>query len=137
MLLLNFKLFQRIPKMTKKLSDYENEGYEGIDSSLEISLFEYGLIWKIENPDTQEYKFIFGVETNSGNYTKFDYGFMSLSDFNDKINESWFSLPEVLKFAGTDTLNFPQDVHTIIQYHGFLNIFGDCYSSFVIENDDE
>jgi hypothetical protein len=123
--------------MTKKLSDYEVEGFDGNDASLEISLFEYGLIWKLDNDEYQAYKFIYGVETdNSGNYTKFEFSFMTKNEFERLQSESWFKLNEVLSYSGTDCLTFPEDIQTCLQYYGYQNIFGSEPTLFTIENPD-
>jgi hypothetical protein len=121
--------------MSKKLSEYND--YSGIDASLETSLYEYGLIWKCTNKRSKEYKFIYGVSSDAytGNYIKFDYAHMTQKEFKSLINERWFNKKAVLSFMGTEKLVFPMDIHSLLQYHGYQNIFGSSYEPFEIEED--
>lgn len=120
--------------MCNKLSDYK--GFEGVDASLEISLYEYGLIWKLENEENKGYLFVYGVWTDdSGNYNMFDTAHMSEKEFKDLTEESWFDKKSFDSFRGTTKIHFPDDVHSALQYHGPENIFGSTYNAFEIEED--
>ena len=115
------------------LTKYIEEGYIGVDASLDISLYEYGLIWK--ETSSGEYNFIYGINSEDDEYSFFDYGFMSIKDWDNMLNDSWFDLKAVESFSG-DKLSFPYDVHTALQYHGYQNIFGESYrEGFTIVND--
>ena len=119
--------------MENTLTKYIEEGYTGVDTSLDISLYEYGLIWKETSPD--EYQFIYAIEHNGEEYCLFDYGYMSIKDWEELLQESWFDLKAVESFSGGE-LSFPYDVHTALQYHGYQNIFGESYGEgFTIVDD--
>ena len=114
------------------LTKYIEEGYIGVDVSLDISLYEYGLIWKKTSPD--EYQFIYAIEHTGEEYCLFDYGYMSIKDWEELLQENWFDLKAVEEFNGLD-LTFPEDIQTALQYHGRENVFGSSYSGFKIVND--
>jgi len=119
--------------MENTLTKYIEEGYTGVDTSLDISLYEYGLIWKEISPD--EYQFIYAIEHTGEEYCLFDYGYMSIKDWEELLQESWFDLKAVESFSGGE-LSFPYDVHTVLQYHGYQNIFGESYGEgFTIVDD--
>ena len=118
----------------KRLYDYR--AFEGCDASLEISLFEYGLIWKQVGKD---YKFIYGVglEANTSDYNQFDYGFMAI-DTNIKEECDWINdWTGILSFVGlTDAefmaMSLPQQISDLVAYYGYENIFGSSYYPFEI-----
>lgn len=112
---------------------YEKNGFEGTDSSLEISLLEYGLAWqKTELPEREEYKFLYGIGHDGKQYTKFDYSFMDRKEFESICREDWFDLLKVLEFCGMEEAEFfgmfPLTVLDAIVYHGYENIFGSTYN---------
>lgn len=111
----------------------ERQGYQGIDKSLEISLFEYGLIWRPETE--QEFQFIYKVAEN-----KYDYAFFSNEDYDSLLEDSWFKLEDILNFVGTtkekfNELPLPQRIFNIISYYGYETVFGSCYNGIEIAND--
>jgi hypothetical protein len=121
----------------KKLSNLMTAGFEGTDVSLDIALYEYGLIWRKTAPG--EYLFYYGVECDDeGNYTKFDWAHMSKADWTDLLNEDWVDIEEVEKYADNtkqeliDT--FPHSVYTLVSYHGYENIFGSAYYPFTVKD---
>ena len=114
------------------LTKYIEEGYNGIDASIEESLYEYGLIWKETSPG--EYNFIYGINSDDDEYVLFDYIFMSIKDWEELLQESWFDLKAVESFSG-GKLSFPYDVHTVLQYYGYESIFGGSYDPSEIVND--
>lgn len=112
---------------------YEKNWFEGPDASLEISLLEYGLAWqKTEFPERTEYKFLYGIDHDGKQYTKFDYSFMDKKEFENICRDDWFDLPKVLEFCGMEETKFfdmfPFTVSDAIAYHGYENIFGSTYS---------
>lgn len=120
---------------TIKLSDL-NE-YSGIDKSNEISLYEYGLLCKVTDNNIHCY---YGTGSDeSGNYNKFDCIDTSEEDINSIISDDWFHLDDILSFVGMTEEQFMNEepinkIHDMLQYYGYENIFGSCYSSFEIEN---
>ena len=129
----------------RTLEEYENAGFQGGDVSLEISLYEYGLIWKLEENTENEYKFIYGVNVTEGEfggyiYNEFDWSNMSKIEFTDMIDSSWFDLPKFAKFVGIDAEKipdyFPGIIQECISYHGAENVFGSSYYTFKVENNE-
>lgn len=122
--------------IVKSFSDYRD--FEGVDASLEISLYEYGLIWHLENAETQEYKFIHAIHC-SGEYDLFDYALMDKKEwlrfFEDE--KSWFKAGDIATTSGMSIEelkdNFPKAVHEALLYYGFENIFGSSYNGFEIK----
>ena len=115
------------------IEKYENEGYQGNDASLEISLFEYGLIWKEEE---NEYLFIYGVHTNGEEYSLFDWGCIS-KDIYIKKEFDWVDWKGVLSFVGENEEDYlkhsiPLIVSDLLSYYGYENVFGSAYSPFEI-----
>ena len=117
----------------RTLATYKNEGYEGLDVSLAISLFEYGLIWK-EDKATGDYLCVYGVETDEGQYRLFDCAQLSLSDLAES---SWIDWEGLRNYAGEDILeaikaNDPTALHSLMFYYGYDNVFGASYNTFTI-----
>ncbi len=129
----------------KKLSDYEKERYEGVDVSLEISLFEYGILWKLIDEEQEEYKFIYGVglkESENGfEYSLFDWATMGKKEWVELLEEDWVELDEVCNFCGMSKEeiknNWPYGIYDLISYYGYENVFGSSYYPFEIKNDYE
>lgn len=89
------------------LSDYENLGYRGIDASLEISLFEYGFIFKKEQERQDTFTFIYGKNINENcEFITFDWRTMSKKEFIELTQEKWFNLDGVLSFIGQTKEDF-------------------------------
>ena len=118
----------------RTLTTYESEGYEGIDASLAISLYDYGLIWK-EDDTKGSYLCIYGVEANGkGGYNTFDYAYISMEDL---AGESWINWEALSDYAGADVLeavkaNDPAALYDILSYYGCENVFGASYAQFTI-----
>ena len=124
--------------LPKTIKECENQGYTGIDASLDISLFEYGIAWHINDECTQEneYHFIYGVqvyenaEMSSIDYCTFDHGYLTLDDFKDMLdswanNDGFYSCHDTSK---NELINrFPYSVYDLMSYYGFENVFGSCY----------
>lgn len=118
----------------RKLSKYEEQGFEGVDNGLDISLFEYGLIWRKEG-DGPEYKFIYGVVHDGRGYSSFDYAFI---DPISLANETWIEWNEVSAYAGQDVraalrLGDVRAVVALVGYYGTEEVFGGSYYTFTIE----
>jgi len=120
--------------MCKKLSEYE--GYEGSDASLDISLYEYGLLWKLKDPEKKEYDIVYGVDTDTnGNYRKFASTTMSEKEFIDMTEYSWFDKKAFDSYRGTEEISFPNDLQSAYMYYGSNNIFGGTSNTFKILED--
>ena len=112
---------------------YDN--YEGIDASLDISLFEYGLIWgKNEHCSNDEFHFIWGIGHDGACYTTFGHGYFTKRDYNELLDEDWFDKSAIVESCGADYLtdNFPYGIYDAVMYWGSDNIFGTEYYPFHI-----
>lgn len=119
-----------------KLSDLKE--YSGIDKSNEISLFEYGLLCKVNN--LNDIHCYYGVGSNNGsNYDTFDCMEISKKEVIDLFKElspsslflTYIGMTEE-QFLKQDTIH---QIYDLKSYYGNENIFGTCYTSFEIEND--
>jgi hypothetical protein len=123
------------------LAELEKKGFIGIDASLEISLFEYGLIWvKGLEGHEKDYHFIYGVgKDKNGDFVSFDWGDLSLGT-NPKEEWNWIKdFNEVATSCGVSKEDFlkrelPQIVFDLISYYGYENILGSSYYPFPIEH---
>lgn len=133
---------QRLPKRMNNfdtvtgttLAKLEKLGFEGIDVSLEISLFEYGMAWVRDGDD---WHFIFARDGIFDNGT-----FLVTTDWRKEFG--WISTADFLSFLcymGTneehfDERPFPNKVYDLTSYWGWENVFGGAYwSGFVIFKD--
>lgn len=108
-------------------------GFEGIDKSLDISLFEYRLVFRRTKEDG-EYQFLYmtsGVD-------KFDTAFYSKKSFELLLSESWFDEPSFWSFADTNKEEmlerFPHSMYDAVSYYGDENIFGTSYHGFKLRD---
>jgi hypothetical protein len=94
----------------------------GLDHSLEISLYEYGLIiCKNSQCEPDQYFCTVGVHKDErGTYDVFDNGYISESDLND----AWIDKKAVSNYVGDDydDLSFLNKLYAVIQYHGAENL---------------
>lgn len=115
----------------KKLSDYKD--YTGIVVSIEISLFEYGLIWnKNKNCGQDEYYFIYDTYLKDKHGNKlFGSSYLSKQDLISMFDD-WASKSDIESFTGEkfDTWieTFPHCVDVMVQYYGTDSVFGTDYN---------
>ena len=120
----------------KTLAEYN--GYNGIDASLETSLFEYGMIWAegLEGHE-KDFHFIYGVGMDElGNYNSFDWADIAI-DCNIEKEYDWADFQKVADFCGITKEEFlkqsiPMMIFDLVSYYGRENIFGGCYNTFEI-----
>jgi hypothetical protein len=119
----------------------KKEEWFGIDSSLAISLFEYGLLvcknWQCDAPDG--WFCLVGTKTDDGGcFTHFDHGYIREHELE---TETWINWDEFLSFCGTTKEvwmleNFVNKFHDLIQYYGPLNFgFGTNYEFEIKEEE--
>jgi len=126
--------------MKKYLSDYE--GFKGVDASLETSLYEYGLIWKLQKDEAtgkDEYKFIYGVSVEGEEYNLFDYAHID-ADVDPVSEWNFVKWEDVAEFCGVSkeellTQDLPWIVRDLVSYYGREDIFGSSYDPFAIEKE--
>jgi hypothetical protein len=107
--------------------------FEGIDVTLAISLFEYGLVWK-DLEETKETLFIYRINDSSFDRCTFK------SDL-DVFNEfDWVEWDSFLETQG-ETMDewkdrsLGQKIFDLLNYYGYENIFGSSYwEGFPIED---
>jgi hypothetical protein len=98
---------------------------EGPDASIEISLKEYGLAWKIGETET---RFYFGIRRDGAEYTRFDFADVE-NDTDTERDFDWASFQEVADFVGMpleewEKMPLTQKINDLLAYHGYENIFG-------------
>jgi hypothetical protein len=112
---------------------YRAKDYKGIDVSLEISLFEYGLIWnKNKNCENDEYHFIYDTHLKDKHGNKlFGSAYLSKQDLLSMFDD-WAEKSTIESFTGQsfDTWieSFPNCVYDMVRYYGADNIFGTDYN---------
>ena len=123
-----------------KLSELKNDGFQGIDEDLYISLFEYGIIWKKENEIY--YTFIYGTNYNEDcEFEEFERSRMNRKEFAEIVLCDWFDIKDILEYTGiknkkTFIDNFPYSMAECIRYYNVSDMFGENYTKTeIIEND--
>ena len=96
------------------------------DFNLDISLFEYGLIHKINEDGT--YTFIYGTESDGCVYSKFDIATVNPEDIIYEYRES--DLERVADSRGYtleewQKLPLYSQIYDLCCYYGYINIFGE------------
>jgi hypothetical protein len=102
---------------------------EGPDVSIEISLKEYGIAWKIGETETL---FFYGTGHNGSEYIHFDQTSLK-NDLDVSKEYDWADLLEVAKFTGAslkDWENMPltRKIQDLESYYGVENTFGSSYT---------
>ena len=115
-------------KEINTIDKLESLNFKGIDACLAISLFEYGLVWK---EDEKQIEFIYGIGSDSSDYTRFDRCSFDL-DLDVRKEFDWADFNELESFIGStsykfDGLPLPQKIHDLVSYYGFENVFGSSY----------
>lgn len=103
-----------LPKLKKM-------GFEGIDASLEESLFEYGLIWVQSEPD--EYFFIY-----RGHNDLFDIAYMKPSKFDSDFDWTDRNQFECIIGDKLENMDYVQKMFSLFNYYGYMEIFGSTYN---------
>ncbi len=104
----------------------ELSNWLGVDVNLEISVFEYGILY---NKDTTELIYGIGKDYNA-NYITFKSIFWTDDDSNTIIDENWFNKKGFLDCVGLDEENWKKSyivnkIYDLINYYGYLNILGE------------
>lgn len=117
----NTDTLNSIPKL-------EQAGFTGPDASLNVSLFDYGLAYKVTN---DEILFIYGTQYGYNEYIRFDRCTIK-TDINIQEEYDWTDLPAVHSTMGYsakdwNTLPLEQQMTDLLNYYGYENIFGSSY----------
>jgi len=122
----------------------EQQGFQGGDACLAISLFEYGFAWRLL--DDGEVLFIYGIRNNNSDYDRFDR--CSIKPCDPKVEWNWADFPGVAECIGLDIDEWLDDsdkmprftdvVSDLISYYGYENVFGSSYwEGFAIAEHEE
>lgn len=121
----------------KHLSEFSD--YHGIDSSNEISLFEYDLIVKLVDPEKKEYHCIYKVEQDL-----FESASITEAEVNSFIEgKKWMDEKTINSFLVTMDCtkeewlqsSFVCKLFDLLNYFGFMDIMGSTYYGFEVIND--
>lgn len=121
--------------VTRSIGAYEKSGFEGVDVNLRTSLFEYGLIWKEEEPGV--FLLIYGVGHDGEEYNLFDSVPYREEDFIDLCNNDWFSVKDIAKMSGQDIDQWteqplPYRLYDAAHCYGCEDVFGPSYYPFKV-----
>ena len=117
------------------LEKLESEGFTGVDVSLEISLFEYGLCWR--ELAGGGYLFVYQLprvsEDGKPLYDRCEFR----EDEMTWENFDWANRSSVEKFVGgAAPEKTPGFIHDLLSYYGVAEIFGESYwEGFSIDGD--
>jgi hypothetical protein len=125
------------------INKLKRAGFEGMDASLNVALFEYGLIWKqykrnTKNHNKGEYLFYYGVDIDrAGNYNAFDWAAIR-ADVDPLKEWNWADFDAVCSYTGKDKESFLamplcDIVSDMLGYYGKENVFGGTYYSFTVK----
>ena len=111
------------------ITELETEGYEGVDASLDVALFEYGLAWKYEG---ENYSFIYGVGISDNN----DWNRFAKAEVikTEDVYEAydWADFKELHSSYGItkeerDKQDLPNKISDLVGDYGYENVFGSIY----------
>ena len=101
----------------------KEQGFEGPDASLTISLFEYNLVWRDLGTETL---FIYPVRPEC-----YDRATIA-NDLDVEREYNWVNWDELMSFLGAEKdewleLPISRKIYDIVNFHGIENVFGTCY----------
>ena len=117
------------------ISKYVSRKFSGVDVNLEISLLEYGLIWKEykravpkKGITRGEVLFIVGTGWDDAEqtYTGTDYAYITKAEV---LDETWINWTEVANYIGATTKELREQdcgqlVYDLIGYYGAEEVLG-------------
>lgn len=117
--------------------------FEGPDISLDISLFEYGCIWKKEGND---YRFIYKSAPNKYSWANFrqnvdlkkEFSWMDADDWKSFFSYMDLGSEEEQKDFFNNREFIPLAIYYLSGYYGVENVFGSDYSGgFEVSGDED
>lgn len=110
------------------ISKLKAAGFTGPDASLDVSLFEYGIAYKVTD---NEILFIYGTQYGYDEYIRFDRCTIN-TDINIAEEYDWADLKTVQSSNGYSTkdwnaLPLEQKITDLLRYYGYENLFGSSY----------
>ena len=119
------------------ISTLKKNGFTGCDVNLNVSLFEYGFIFKQFKRTTKNFKkndyLWFGVVTNDdGIFEEFDWCCLSPHSFYPDF--VWIEMNMIYLYTGLsknewDITPFEEKINTLMSYYGLENVFGSIYQT--------
>ena len=112
----------------------ENSGFTGIDVSLEISLFEYELIWR-----EIDGKYLFVYQITGRVNRVFDRCSFD-ANLNVQTEFDWAKFEDIYSLSGMSETEWneqelPEKISDLFSYYGYESIFGSSYwEGFTIED---
>ena len=99
--------------------------FVGTDANLETSLMEYGLLVSKEIDKDGQYACLYKHAFEG----MFDIGYLSDSQVNNFLSESWFDKKSFLTWNGMSecdwiNMRFVNKLSDLLNYYGYENIFG-------------
>lgn len=127
-----------IVERKRRLYDYR--GFTGTDVSIDISLFEYGLIWQFKkgNKKVKDYfHFVYATKRDeAGNALEFSWSDVD-ADISVEEEYDWVNWDGLFEYLGVTRHEFfnqelPRQISDLISHDGVQNVFGDTDYSFEI-----
>jgi len=105
---------------------YERRGFEGSDASLDISLNEYGLIWKRYKRGVHAGDYLFVATWNDSSFTRVLVHFWLNEKVNLEDEYDWVDWLEVADYCGQTKKellesHFPMIIKDLVNYYGIQN----------------
>lgn len=122
------------------IQDLEKNEFQGPDKSLGISLYEYGLAWKIqinEKTKKEEYKFLYRTRVDEDNISYYDFAYfnhLNAEEFKSEFN--WCNFSEIADVCGLSEKEFhdspfEQKILNLLSYYGCEDVFGStCWEGY-------
>lgn len=110
------------------ISKLEQAGFTGPDASLDVSLFDYGISYKVTD---DEILFIYGTQYGYDEYIRFDRCTIN-TDINIAEEYDWADLKTIQSSNSYSTkdwnaLPLEQKITDLLRYYGYENLFGTSY----------
>lgn len=106
--------------------------FSGIDADIETSLFEYGLLIAKNSQCSPDQFFCIvgvGMDGETGNWNRFDTGYIGPNDLHD----NWIEESRVESFSpGFRNSGFINEFTALIQYYGSENFGFGTYSATLL-----
>lgn len=121
------------------MENYNMSNMEGVDTDIEISLFEYGLAWIVSN-DQKQIMFFYGIgfDDDLQCYDLFDSCSFNV-DMDVCVEFDWADFDDLFSYAGVsktewNSLTLMSKICDLVRYYGYSSVFGESYYGGMIYN---